>query len=82
MTRAVISAFLISLALTAPAASGQDLHRQAVVTTSEGTFVLSFYPDKAPRHVSCFSSWLRRARTTGPSFTGSSGGGSSRAATR
>ncbi|MBP1602154.1 MAG: peptidyl-prolyl cis-trans isomerase, cyclophilin type, partial [Acidobacteria bacterium] len=54
MTRGILSAFLIALALTVPAATGQDLNQQAVVTTSEGTFVLSFYPDKAPRHVQLF----------------------------
>jgi len=31
-----------------------DLSQQAVVTTSEGTFVLSLYADKAPRHVRRF----------------------------
>jgi cyclophilin family peptidyl-prolyl cis-trans isomerase len=31
-----------------------NLDQQAVVTTSEGTFVLSFYPDKAPKHVELF----------------------------
>jgi peptidyl-prolyl cis-trans isomerase B (cyclophilin B) len=54
MTRGIVSAFLIALAVTVPAATGQDLNQQAVVTTSEGTFVLSFYPDKAPRHVQLF----------------------------
>ena len=54
MIRTMISSFLLLLALTAPAAPGQDLNQQAVVTTSEGTFVLSFYPDKAPRHVALF----------------------------
>jgi peptidyl-prolyl cis-trans isomerase B (cyclophilin B) len=54
MIRAMIAAFLLALALTPPAASGQDLNQQAVVTTSEGTFVLSFYPDKAPRHIELF----------------------------
>ena len=54
MTRGILSAFLIALALTVPAATGQDLNQQAVMTTSEGTFVLSFYPDKAPRHVQLF----------------------------
>ncbi len=40
-------------ATQAPAAK-PDLNQQAVVTTSEGTFVLSFYPDKAPQHVQLF----------------------------
>lgn len=31
-----------------------DLNQQAVVETSEGTFVLSFSPDKAPKHVQHF----------------------------
>ena len=31
-----------------------DLNQQAVVTTTEGIFVLSFYPEKAPRHVRLF----------------------------
>ena len=43
MIRAVISAFLLALVLAAPAATGQDLTQQAVVTTSEATFVLSFF---------------------------------------
>jgi cyclophilin family peptidyl-prolyl cis-trans isomerase len=33
-----------------------DVNQQAVVETSEGTFVLSFYPDKAPLHVRLFLS--------------------------
>lgn len=52
--RGVISAFLVGVALTAPVATGQDLSQQAVVTTSEGSFVISFFPDKAPRHVELF----------------------------
>jgi peptidyl-prolyl cis-trans isomerase B (cyclophilin B) len=36
-----------------------DLNQQAVVETSDGTFVLSFHPDKASRHVELF---LRLAR--------------------
>lgn len=48
------------LILPAVAAQGPatniDLNQQAVVTTSEGTFVLSFYPEKAPRHVQLFLS--------------------------
>ena len=54
MIRVITAAFLLALALTPQAAIGQDLNQQAVVTTSEGTFVLSFYPDKAPRHVELF----------------------------
>src|SRR5512136_997870 len=54
MVRGVISALLIALALAVPVAAGQDMNQQAVVTTSEGTFVISFYPDKAPRHVDLF----------------------------
>jgi peptidyl-prolyl cis-trans isomerase B (cyclophilin B) len=46
-------------ACVAPCVSQQppqagDLNQQAVVETSEGTFVISFYPDKAPRHVQLF----------------------------
>jgi len=36
------------------AAADIDLNQQAVVETSEGTFVLSFYPEKAPKHVKLF----------------------------
>jgi len=42
--------WLLSLALLAP----QTAPQQAVVATSAGTFVLSFYPDKAPQHVELF----------------------------
>ncbi len=44
---------LLALLLALPQAA-QDPDRQAVVETSEGTFVLSFRPDKAPRHVELF----------------------------
>src|SRR5512135_1010517 len=54
MVRGVVSALLIALALAVPVAAGQDMNQQAVVTTSEGTFVVSFHPDKAPRHVELF----------------------------
>ena len=37
-----------------PASQPADLNQQAVVETSEGTFVISFYADKAPRHVQLF----------------------------
>ncbi len=48
---------LLSFPVAAPAqnhAADIDLNQQAVVETSEGNFVLSFYPDKAPRHVKLF----------------------------
>jgi peptidyl-prolyl cis-trans isomerase B (cyclophilin B) len=52
------SAWLL-LVGTAPPSAGQtrpeiDLTQQAVVRTSEGTFVLTFHSGKAPRHVRLF----------------------------
>ena len=54
-----ISALFVFLLLALPVtaqnrAADIDLNQQAVVETSEGTFVLSFYPDKAPQHVKLF----------------------------
>ncbi len=50
--------FLLSASLPMVGAQNRaadvDLSQQAVVETSEGTFVLSFYPDKAPQHVKLF----------------------------
>src|SRR5438876_7373630 len=46
--------FLVTLALGQAPQRAIDLNQQAVVTTSEGTFVLSFYPGKAPKHVELF----------------------------
>ncbi len=56
MIRASIFLFCACTALATAAGqtSTADINQQAVVTTSEGTFVLSFYPDKAPRHVRLF----------------------------
>jgi peptidyl-prolyl cis-trans isomerase B (cyclophilin B) len=52
------SAWLLLLPAAAGAAvqarAAVDPSQQAVVQTSEGTFVLSFYADKAPRHVRLF----------------------------
>jgi len=48
--------YLLAEAYAQAPAPNIDLKQQAVVTTSEGTFVLSFYPDKAPRHVQLFLS--------------------------
>src|SRR5213594_3914959 len=45
---------LMTLALGQAPQRGIDLNQQAVVATSEGTFVLSFYPEKAPKHVQLF----------------------------
>ncbi len=45
-----------------------DLSQQAVVTTSEGTFVLSFYPEKAPRHVQFFMSQAAEGAYDGTLF--------------
>src|SRR5437867_535839 len=42
----------VSLAQTPQA--NTDLNQQAVVETSDGTIVLSFYPEKAPKHVQLF----------------------------
>ena len=46
--------FLVTVALGQAPQRGIDLNQQAVVATSEGTFVLSFYPEKAPKHVALF----------------------------
>jgi cyclophilin family peptidyl-prolyl cis-trans isomerase len=55
LTAAIISVLLFSLPIAAQnKATDVDLNQQAVVETSEGTFVLSFYPDKAPQHVKLF----------------------------
>ncbi len=48
-----MSLFLSPVAAQTPGAQ-TNLNQQAVVATSEGTFVLSFYPDKAPKHVELF----------------------------
>ncbi len=45
-----------------------DLAQQAVVATSEGTFVLSFNPDKAPRHVQLFLSLAAQGAYDGTLF--------------
>lgn len=48
-------ALILMLFAAAQAPAAQiNLNQQAVVATSEGTFVLSFYPDKAPKHVELF----------------------------
>jgi len=44
----------MTLALVQTPQRAIDLNQQAVVATSEGTFVLSFYPEKAPKHVALF----------------------------
>lgn len=52
-----ISAMALWLSAALAGAHSQDAaiaDRQAVVTTSEGVFVLSFFPDKAPVHVRLF----------------------------
>jgi len=46
--------FLVTLALGQAPQRAIDLNQQAVVATSEGTFVLSFSPEKAPKHVALF----------------------------
>jgi cyclophilin family peptidyl-prolyl cis-trans isomerase len=45
-----------------------DLNQQAVVATSEGTFVLSFSPDKAPKHVEHFLKLAREGAYDGTLF--------------
>ena len=45
-----------------------DLNQQAVVETSEGTFVLSFSPDKAPKHVEHFLKLAREGAYDGTLF--------------
>ncbi len=46
--------FLLAPVLARAPGVQTNLNQQAVVTTSEGTFVLSFYPEKAPKHVESF----------------------------
>jgi hypothetical protein len=45
-----------------------DLSQQVVITISEGSFVLSFYPDKAPLHVKLFLSRVAAGAYDGTSF--------------
>jgi len=54
MIRSSVTACLLIAAAAMANVQGQDLDKQAVVETSEGIFVLSFHPDKAPRHVQLF----------------------------
>ncbi len=56
---------------TAPAQAPQaniDLNQQAVVATSEGTFVLSFYPEKAPKHAQLFLKLVSESAYEGTLF--------------
>lgn len=67
----VLTLVLAAAVIGAPAQSAGgplDLNQQALVTTSEGTFVLSFYPDKAPRHVELFLSIAAEAAYDGTLF--------------
>ena len=51
----ILHATVLALLITVPCVPGsQNLDQQAVVETSEGTFVLSFQPEKAPNHVQLF----------------------------
>ncbi len=50
----LVAFVLMSLAAAQAPAAQINLNQQAVVATSEGSFVLSFYPDKAPKHVELF----------------------------
>jgi len=45
-----------------------DLTQQVVISASEGTFVLSFYPDKAPLHAKLFLSRVAAGAYDGTSF--------------
>lgn len=49
-------------------AQEMDLSQQVVVTTTEGSFVLSFYPEKAPLHVRLFLSRVAAGAYDGTSF--------------
>jgi cyclophilin family peptidyl-prolyl cis-trans isomerase len=72
MIRCAITILALWLAaLAAPAQAPMpsiDLNQQAVVTTSEGTFVISFHPDKAPRHVQLFLSLAAQGAFDGTLF--------------
>jgi cyclophilin family peptidyl-prolyl cis-trans isomerase len=59
---------LLAEAFPQTPAANIDLDQQAVVTTSEGTFVLSFYPHKAPRHVGLFLSLAAQGAYDGTAF--------------
>jgi peptidyl-prolyl cis-trans isomerase B (cyclophilin B) len=61
---------LVFLARATPPAYAQDidLTQQVVITTSEGSFVLSLYADKAPRHVRLFLSRVAAGAYDGTSF--------------
>jgi peptidyl-prolyl cis-trans isomerase B (cyclophilin B) len=65
--------YLISVLLTCSVtvwASPQeiDLTQQVVISSSEGTFVLSLYPDKAPLHAKLFLSRVAAGAYDGASF--------------
>lgn len=71
--RQIAVSVLAFLAAAGPApaqAPGQaaDTNQQAVVTTSEGTFVISFHPGKAPRHVQLFLSLAAQGDYDGTLF--------------
>ena len=68
---------------TTPLTPAEMTNKQAVVTTTAGTFVIDLRPDLAPNHVGYFIKLAaRRARSTTRSFTASSVSASSRAAIR
>jgi peptidyl-prolyl cis-trans isomerase B (cyclophilin B) len=72
MRKKLIPVFWLLCLLVAETARSQaldvDLNQQAVVTTNKGTFVLSFYPDKAPRHVQLFLSLALQGAYDGTLF--------------
>src|SRR5213593_4185363 len=49
-----LSSIWCAAALAQTPQSSVDVNQQAVVATSEGALVLSFYPEKAPKHVQLF----------------------------
>ena len=68
---AALACLLLSCAIPCaarPASQALDLNQQAVVETSEGTFVISFHADKAPRHVQLFLSLASEGAYDGTLF--------------
>jgi peptidyl-prolyl cis-trans isomerase B (cyclophilin B) len=65
----MISALVMMLALLFPQAAQEDpKDLQAVIDTTAGTFIIQFYPDKAPNHVRKFIELARQGHFNGTSF--------------
>lgn len=64
----IISVLIATWPLHSAGAQDVDLTQQAVVTTTEGTFVLTFYADQVPLHVRLFLSRVAAGAYDGTSF--------------